>query len=73
MNLKNLSKLFNGGLDKAMRKASRPSGGMDSSNTPRRRGWRLHHHGGGVCCVFVLCVASCLVASTCRMSKDRRE
>ncbi len=37
-----------------MRKAARPSGGVDSLNPCRWRGKWLHHHGGGVCCVFVL-------------------
>ena len=48
----NLSKPLGGGLATNMCKATRPSGGMDSSNPRRLRGWRLHHHGGGVCCVL---------------------
>ncbi len=51
----NLSKSFDCGLGQYMRKAARPSVGMDLSNPRRRRGWRLDHHGGGVCCVFVCC------------------
>jgi hypothetical protein len=47
-----------------MRKAARPSSGMDSSNTRRWRGERLHHHGDGVC---VVC-AFCAVSSGCRHS-----
>jgi hypothetical protein len=36
-----------------MRKAARPSSGMDSSNPRRQRDERLPHHGHGdvVCCV----------------------
>jgi hypothetical protein len=45
----NLLKPVNGGFEKGVRKATHPSGGMDSSNSRRQRGWRLHHHGGGVC------------------------
>ncbi len=37
-----------------MRKATHPSGGVDSSNPCRWRGERLHHHDGGVCWIFVL-------------------
>ncbi len=37
-----------------MRKAARPSGGMESLNPRRWRGERLHHHGGSVCWLFVL-------------------
>ncbi len=37
-----------------MRKATRPSGGVDSSSPHRWMGKRLHHHGGGVCWLFVL-------------------
>jgi hypothetical protein len=37
-----------------MRKAARPSGGVDSSNPRGKRGERLHNHGGGVCWLFVL-------------------
>ena len=51
----NLSKSFNSGLGQYMRKATRPSVGLDLSNPRSRRGWRLDHHGGGVCCVFVCC------------------
>ncbi len=36
-----------------MRKAARPSGGMDSSNPRRWRSKGLHHHGGGVWWLFV--------------------
>jgi hypothetical protein len=50
-----------------MRKATHPSGGMDSSNTRRWRGERLHHHGDGVCLLFVLFVPSRLVVVTRRM------
>ncbi len=50
----NLTKSFNNGLGKWMRKAARPSGGVDSLNPHRWRGERLHHHGGGVCWLFVL-------------------
>ncbi len=50
----NLFKSFDSGLGQYMRKAVRPSGGMESSNPRRWRGKRLHHHGGDVCCVFVL-------------------
>jgi hypothetical protein len=47
-------KSFDSGLGKHMRKAARPSGGMESSNPRRWRGKQLHHHGGDVRCVFVL-------------------
>ncbi len=50
----NLFKSCNSDLGKYMRKAARPSGGMDSLNPRRWRGERLHHHGGGVCWLFVL-------------------
>jgi hypothetical protein len=50
----NLFKSFNSNLGKYMRKAARPSGGMESSNSHRWRGKQLHHHGGGVCWLFVL-------------------
>jgi hypothetical protein len=60
-NLVNLFKTFDSSLGQYMRKAGRPSGGMESSNPRRWRGKRLHHHGSDVCCVFVLCDA----VSTC--------
>ena len=63
----NLSKPLDGSLDTVMRKAACILGGMESSNSRRRRCWRLHRHSGGVCCVFVLCVASRLVVVTRRM------
>ncbi len=50
----NLTKPFNSGLGKLMRKAARPLGGVDSLNPCCWRGERLHHHGGGVCWLFVL-------------------
>jgi hypothetical protein len=50
----NLTKPFNSGLGKWMRKAARPLGGVDSLNPHRWRGERLHHDGGGVCWLFVL-------------------
>ena len=50
----NLFKSFDSHLGKYMRKAARPSGGMESSNPRRWRGEWLHHHGGGVCWLFVL-------------------
>ncbi len=54
-----LKKKYFGGKEWAgpPRKATRPSGSVDSSNPHCWRGDRLHHHGGDVCCVFVLCVA----------------
>ncbi len=54
INLLNLTKPFNSGLKKWMRKAARHSGGVVSLNPRRWRGERLHHHGGGVCWLFVL-------------------
>jgi hypothetical protein len=48
-NLLNLLNRFNGILEKTMRKAAHPSGGVGSSNPHRLRGWGLHHHGDGVC------------------------
>jgi hypothetical protein len=45
----NLTKPFNSGLGKKMRKAAGPLGGVDSLNPRPWRGERLHHHGGGVC------------------------
>jgi hypothetical protein len=50
----NLFKSFNIGLGQYMRKASHPSGGMESSNPRHWRGKWLHHHGGDVRCVLVL-------------------
>jgi hypothetical protein len=50
----NQTKSFDSGLEKNMRKATRPSGGVVSSNPRRWRGEQLHHHGGGVCWLFVL-------------------
>jgi hypothetical protein len=44
----NRFKFFDSGLGQYMLKATRPLGGMESSNL------RLHHHGGDVRCVFVL-------------------
>jgi hypothetical protein len=63
----NLLNCFDGGIGKIMRKAARPSSGMDSSNPHRWRGERLHY--GDVVChvvvlfkpLFVLFVLSCLV------------
>jgi hypothetical protein len=68
-NLLNLLNCFDGGVGKMMRKAARPSSGMDSSNPRRWRGERLHHHDhcDGVCLLFVLFVLSCLVVVTRRM------
>jgi hypothetical protein len=63
----NLLNCFDGGVGKMMRKAARPSSGMDSSNPRRWRGERLHHHGDGVCLLFVLFVPSRLVVVTRRM------
>ena len=50
----NLFKSFNISLGQYMRKAARPSGGMELSNLCRWRGKRLHHHGGGVYWLIVL-------------------
>jgi hypothetical protein len=50
----NLFKYFDSILGQYMRKAARPSGGVESSNPRRWRGKRLHHHGDDVCYVFVL-------------------
>jgi hypothetical protein len=63
----NLLNRFDGGIGTNMRKATHPSGGMDSSNPRRWRGKRLHHHGDGVCLLFVLFVPSRLVFVTRRM------
>jgi hypothetical protein len=70
----NLLNRFDGGIRTNMRKAARPSSGMDSSNPRRWRGERLHHHGDGVCLLFVLFgllfvlfVPSCLVVVTRRI------
>ncbi len=54
INLLNLTKPFNSGLEKWMSKAARHSGGVVSSNPCRWRGKRLHHRSGGVCWLFVL-------------------
>ncbi len=50
----NLFKSFDSNLGQYMHKAARPLGGMESLNSRRWRGERLHHHGGGVCWLFVL-------------------
>jgi hypothetical protein len=50
----NLLNRFDGGIGTNMRKAARPSSGLDPSNPRRWRGERLHHHGDGVCLLFVL-------------------
>jgi hypothetical protein len=50
----NLFKSFNSGLGQYMCKVARHLDGVDSLNTRRWRGKRLHLHGGDVCCVFVL-------------------
>jgi hypothetical protein len=63
----NLLNCFDGGIGTNMRKATHPSGGMDSSNPRRWSGKRLHHHGDGVCLLFVLFVPSRLVVVTRRM------
>jgi hypothetical protein len=63
----NLLNRFDGGVRKIMRKAARPSSGMDSSNPHRWKGKWLHY--GDVVCrvvvlfvpLFVLFVPSCLV------------
>jgi hypothetical protein len=44
----NLSKPFNSGLYKYMRKAAHHPGGVESSSGHRWRGKRLCHHGDGV-------------------------
>jgi hypothetical protein len=54
ISLLNLTKFFNSGLKKWMRKAARHSDGVDSLNPCRWRGEQLHHLGGGVCWLFVL-------------------
>jgi hypothetical protein len=54
INLLNLTKPFNSSLEKLMRKAAHHSDSVDSLNSRRWRGKRLHHHGGGVCWLFVL-------------------
>jgi hypothetical protein len=70
----NLLNRFDGGVRKLMRKAARPSSGMDSSNPHRWRGERLHYGDVLVCHVvvlfvpfFVLFVPSCLVVIFRRM------
>jgi hypothetical protein len=45
----NLTKPFNVRLEKYMRKATHPSGCVDSLNPHCWRGEWLHHHGDGVC------------------------
>jgi hypothetical protein len=50
----NLSKTFNGSLDKGMCKAARPSGGMDSSNA-------AGGVGGSTTMVMVFVVCLCCV------------
>ena len=54
INLLNLNKPIDSGLEKWVHKAAHHSGNMVSSNPCRWRGERLHHHGGGVCWLFVL-------------------
>ena len=51
----NLSKPFGSGLDKVMRKAAHPSGGMDSSNLCHQR------RGGSTTMVVVFVVCLCCV------------
>jgi hypothetical protein len=51
----NLLNRFNGGVQNIMRKAARPSSGMDSSNQHHWRG-KLLHYGDVVCHVVVLFV-----------------
>jgi hypothetical protein len=63
----NLLNCFDNGIGTNMLKAAHPSGGMDSSNSRRWRGERLHHHGDGVCLFLVLFVPSRLVVVTRRM------
>ncbi len=53
INLLILTKPFDSGFKKWMRKAARHSDGVDSLNPRRWRGEQLHHHGGGVCWLFV--------------------
>ena len=48
VNIMNLSKPLGGGLATNMRKAARPSGGLDLLNSHHWRAGQLHHHGGGV-------------------------
>ncbi len=56
----NLTKPFNGGLGKYMRKAARPSGSVDSSNPHRWGDGRLHYNGCGVYWIgCVLWIWSC--------------
>ena len=50
-----------------MWKAAHPMGGMDSTNSRRRRGKRLQHHGGVVCHLVCVLVWSRLVFVTHRM------
>jgi hypothetical protein len=57
----NLTKPFDSGLVKYMRKAAHPLSSMDLLNPHHWRGKRLHHHGVYVCCLFVLCSAVSLV------------
>ncbi len=53
---------FDSGLGKDIRKAARPSGGMDSLNPCRWGGKWFHHHGDDVCCVVLwLCVGVKLI------------
>ncbi len=54
INLLNLTKPFDSGLEKWMCKAARYLDGVDSSNPRCWRGKWLHHHGGGVCWLSVL-------------------
>jgi hypothetical protein len=57
-----IAKPFDGGLQKGMRKAIHPSGGVGSSNPHRWRGERLCHHGDGVCkVVYTFCAVLQLV------------
>jgi hypothetical protein len=59
INLMIQTKLFDEGHGTGMHKATHPRGGVDSSNSCRPRGWRLHHHGGVVCLVIcAFCVLS---------------
>jgi hypothetical protein len=68
INLVNLVKSFDSGHGQYMPKATRPLGGVDSSNPRRWRSKRLNHHGDDVCCVFVLCVAISLIV--CKKSPE---